>query len=321
MMRPAQLGTTFSQLQCKYLGIDYREAYRQIATLGFDIVRLCAYWNEIEPQEGEYHFEALDWLLEATRKDSLAVVLAIGAKAPRWPEFHFPAWIEERHNTTQTSAPLDSDAGLAERTLTFIARVVEHARTAPNIRYWQVENEALNRLEVARRRYLSRAFVAREVAAVRSLAIDEQAVMLTNSVSMLPIDAGHDRVAFESSLAMADVVGLNVYTKVPLGPRVYLQPLPLYWCKLSSWRQKAAEQGKALWIAEAQAEPWEWNRLTATERLEYPSTSPTAAVALVTELAQRGFESVLLWGCEYWYWHRKQGSDTWWQAVTRLVKG
>ncbi|MBD1841842.1 hypothetical protein H6F89_00125, partial [Cyanobacteria bacterium FACHB-63] len=31
-----RLGTTFSQLQCSYLGLDYQETFRQLCDLGFD---------------------------------------------------------------------------------------------------------------------------------------------------------------------------------------------------------------------------------------------------------------------------------------------
>ncbi len=321
--RPSKLGTTFSQFQCKNLGLDYKETYREISTIGFDVIRLCAYWNEIEQDEGVFNFETLDWLIEASQKSSLEIVLAVGMKVPRWPEFHFPKWIEQTHNTTQTSHPLDSDSRLADHALSFVDRVVEHTRGVSNIRYWQIENEALNKPGVARGRYLSRDFLQKEIDIVRPKINSQQKIMLTNAVSLLPIDTGdtgHDERVFEDSVTLADAVGINVYAKEPLGPEFYLQPSPAYWRKVAKWRQRLDDLKKEAWVAEAQAEPWEWNKLIITEKLEYPSTSPDAATALATKLAQLGYKSVLLWGCEYWYWHKKQGSNTWWNAVTKLIE-
>ena len=148
----------------------------------------------------------------------------------------------------------------------------------------------------------------------------KQKIMLTNAVSLAPIDFGRDEQAFEHSRSLADIIGLNIYTKVPIGSRFYLQPFPAYWRKIAKWQQSISEFKKEAWVAEAQAEPWEWKKLTVTEKLQYPSTSPDKAIQLVTELAQIGYGSVLLWGCEYWYWHKKQSSNVWWDAVTNLIQ-
>ncbi len=320
MTRPATLGTTFSQLQCKYLGLDYKEAYQEISALGFNTIRLCAYWNEIEPTKGVFDFTILDWLIETSQKYPAKIVLAVGMKSPRWPEFHFPKWIDESYNTSQTSRPLDNDSGLADRALNFIDKVVEHTCGIPNIQYWQIENEPLNKPEVASGRFLSSDFLQKEINLVKPKIDPSQKIMLTNAISLIPIDFGHDERAFEDSCSLADTIGLNIYTKVPISSKFYLQPFPAYWRKVAKWQQRLSRLKKEAWVAEAQAEPWEWKKLTATEKLQFPSTSPDKAVQLVTELTQIGYSSVLLWGCEYWYWHKKQNSNVWLDAITNLMR-
>lgn len=322
IQRPASLGTTFSPLQCEYLGLDYRLAFRGISRLGFDQIRLCSYWNRLELQEGQFDFTELDWLLEECDRQGLKVVLAVGMKVPRWPEFHFPPWISERYETGAGNQPLDQRSpAVADYTLRFVEAVVNHTRDAAPVLYWQVENEPFTRLEIAGGRFLSPEFVRREVALVRQLAQPIQQILLTGSILLPFADAVEDEAAFQDCLATADAVGLNVYSKVPIGQsRFYVEPQPPFWATLARWRQQLQQQGKAAWIAEAQAEPWEPNQLVATQGIFHPSSSPTQSIQLTQQLVNLDYETILLWGCEYWYWHQQQGRDFWWKAMQRLIQ-
>src|SRR5207248_2409932 len=88
---PLQVGYTFSPRQAEYLGVPWRQTYE--ASLGLDsrIVRLGAYWDDIEPRPGVYDFRALDWQMDLAAQSGRAVVLSVGMKAPRWPEYFLPA--------------------------------------------------------------------------------------------------------------------------------------------------------------------------------------------------------------------------------------
>lgn len=308
------LGTTFSQLQCSYLGLDYQETFRQICDLGIRRVRLCSYWNELEPSRNQFDFTKLDWLLDESDRRGMEVVLTVGMKAPRWPEFHFPEWLRAEQDTEDNSKPLDSHPEIADRTLQFVDRVVNHTRTAPKVQYWQVENEPLTQLEITAGRFLSPEFVHQEVSLVRRLALPHQKILLTNAIS-LPSPLAEDDVAFQESLAVADAVGINVYTQVPDGDSGYLEPEEDYWKKLQEWQAALQQQGKEAWIAEAQAEPWEPNQLVAMDEIHYPSASPERMTELIRIVRKLGYGSVMLWGSEYWYWHQKSGRSSWWQAI------
>lgn len=320
LKRPSALGTTFSQLQCKYMGLDYRDVFRHTCSLGFDRIRLCSYWNEIEPAENKFDFTALDWLLDESHKHGIEVVLTVGMKAPRWPEFHFPDWIKDRHNITQNSEAIDHNPTIADRTLNFTQKVIEHARKAPSIKYWQIENEPFTRLEITGGRHLSYEFVRLEAEVARTHALPEQKLLMTNAISLPSADLDEDDHAFEESLALADAIGINVYTKVPADASFYLEPQQPYWQKLQLWHQSLAANGKEDWIAEAQAEPWEPNQLVAMGKAEYPSSTPRRAASLVNSLTEIGYGTVMLWGCEYWYWQRKNGRNLWWWTMQQLVK-
>jgi hypothetical protein len=315
-----RFGTTFSPLQCWYLGLDYREAFHQICQLGFKRIRLCGYWHEIQPTEQEFDFSTLDWQLEECDHYGIEVILTIGMKAPRYPEYHFPDWLKERYDTTQTSRPIDSNPGIAYHTLYLIDRIVRHTRSAPAIKYWQVENEPFARMDITHGRSLSPRFIQREVEVVRSLALPDQKILLTNAITLPHGQSSEDDRAFEASMKLADAIGFNVYTKVPQGATAtYVEAQSLYWKKLAAWQTILHQHGKEGWIAEAQAEPWEANELVPVKNVDYPSSSPIQATNLVNNVRAVGFNSILLWGCEYWYWHLKQGREQWWVGMQDLM--
>lgn len=319
--RPPILGTTFSPLQCYYLELDYQETFRRICALGFNRIRLCAYWHEIERQPNQFDFAVLDWLLDSCDRYGIDVVLAVGMKVPRWPEFHFPDWLKAQHNIQGRQEPIDTDGAIAGLTLRFIEKVVAHTRLAAPIKYWQVENEPFTRLDITAGRYLSLGFVQREVSLVRTLARADQKIALTGSIALPRADNSEDDRAFQDCLRLADAVGLNVYTKVPIGPMFYLEPKPIFWQKLQQWQQTLVEQGKEDWIAEAQSEPWEHNQLVAMNKLDHPSSSPRQMTRLVSSLSRIGYSTIFLWGCEYWYWQKKRGRNLWWWSVEQMIQG
>lgn len=318
--RHQRWGTTFSQLQCHYLGLDYRQVFQRICSLGLSRIRLCSYWHELEPIKQGYDFTELDWLLDETHKRGIDVILTVGMKAPRWPEFHFPDWLQAQYDTQNTRQSIDANPAIAEYTLKLIERLITHTRDASSVTYWQVENEPLLRLEISAGRFLSPDFLQQEVDLVRSLARPHQKVLLTTAIHLPEPLADEDDRAFQTSLALADAIGINVYTKVPDGSDSYLEPIPGYWQKLTTWRQKLANHNKEAWIAELQAEPWEPNQLVPIKQVEYPSSSPEQVVSLAGTLTDIGYPKLMLWGCEYWYWHQQQGRNHWWQAIQQLLE-
>lgn len=322
LKRSPILGTTFSQLQCRYLDLDYRQAFRQICSLGFDRIRLCSYWNELEPQDNQFDFTSLDWLLEESDRYGIEVVLAVGMKVPRWPEFHFPDWLRDRYETGAGKMPLDQRSpAVADYGLRFVEAVVRHTREATALTYWQVENEPFTRLAITGGRFLSNDFVRREVQQVQQLALPNQKILLTGSITLPFADDAADQAAFETCLEIADAVGINVYSKVPIGQsHYYVEPQSAFWQTLQDWQTQLQLHNKEAWIAEAQAEPWEPNQLVAIKGIDHPSSSPQQAIDLVQKLVALGYGSILLWGCEYWYWHAQQGRSFWWDAMQQLIQ-
>jgi Beta-galactosidase len=301
--------------------LDYRQAFAEICQLGLDRIRLCAYWNELQPDQDRWDFSTLDWLLDRCHQHKIEVVLAIGMKVPRWPEFHFPHWVSDRYDTGAGDQPLDQRSpAVADLTLHFVNTVIDRLRFAPAIRYWQVENEPFTKLEIAGGRFLSPEFVWQEVEMVRSRLWQSQKILLTNAIHLPQPKLEEDEPAFKSSAIAADAVGFNVYTKVPNGNSdTYLEPLEPFWQRLEQWQRILKTYQVEPWIAEAQAEPWEPQKLVAIDRAEYPSATPRRMRSLVTQLTAIGYDTILLWGCEYWYWQRTQRRNLWWHTVEKLI--
>ena len=156
---------------------------------------------------------------------------------------------------------------------------------------------------------------------VRSQLWRSQKILLTNAIHLPRPNLAEDLPAFEDSLAVADAVGFNVYTKVPAGNSgAYLEPEEAFWDQLQSWQREIVRDGREAWIAEAQAEPWEPKKLVANDRADYPSASPRRMQLLVDRLARSEYSTVLLWGCEYWYWQKTQGHNLWWWTVKQMAR-
>ncbi len=319
--RPYRIGTTFSQLQCKYLGLDFRETFRAVQTMGFDVIRLCSYWNEIQTEKTTFDYSSIDWLLNASADADWEIILSVGMKSPRWPEFHFPTWIVNSYDTNRSDVPLDAIPGLGDEALHYINRLVEHTGRCPGIKYWHIENESLNRAPVAAGRFLSANFLGSEIDLVRQHINPSQRILLTFGVDP-PFAIQSAEQMLTPILPKVDAVGFDVYAKVPTGFGFfdYVEAQPPLWANLKRWKSFVKGNAKQSLITESQAEPWEPNRVVAIDSRSYTSSDPGRAVRLSSRLASLDFDTVSLWGCEYWYWQKKMGNDEWWDTVTDYIQ-
>ena len=92
-----QIGATFSHRQLHCMGHDVWTALNTFIDLGFRWIRLGCYWDEIEPTLGVYDFLHLNELMETCNDLGLKVVLTAGMKAPRWPEYYLPAYLNQNN--------------------------------------------------------------------------------------------------------------------------------------------------------------------------------------------------------------------------------
>lgn len=262
---------------------------------GLSVVRIGVYWSEVQPSEDTPpdFSKTLEWV-KAAEAAGLEVVLTVGIKAPRWPEFYLPAWAEPSPDRDEIS----KDEQLRRRALLFVERTVLAFKEVKAITHWQVENEPMNRsgeasygtrlLGLARKkaRWIGADFLAEEVAKVRSL--DARPIVLNfwsadEKKSSAPW--GDSDYAKRSSLALGDVIGLDVYPST--GGKADFSKDDVV-ATPKAWLAKARAAGKDAWIVEAQAEPWG----------DY-KPSPEAVSRLIEVQAGLGYRTIFLWGFEW----------------------
>src|SRR3989344_5894075 len=161
-------GVTFSAKYAKDMKLDWREAYLAVLDdLEVKRLRIPAYWDEIESEEGKLNFSDLDWqLAEAGGRDA-RVVLSIGYRLPRWPECHIPDWAKDKSLADFESSALD-----------YLKTTIERYRSNRAVTYWQIENEPFLR-GFGECPKFSAEFLNKEIALARSL--DPRPIVVSDS--------------------------------------------------------------------------------------------------------------------------------------------
>ena len=281
-------GISFSQKYSEELGLDWKENYLE-ALDDFKIknMRLIAYWDLIEKQEGIYDFQDLDWQIERAQERGINIILAIGKKVPRWPEYHLPSWLQtERDDKNQ-------------KLLIYIEKIVNRYKDNENIIAWQVENEPF--FPFGETRNADKKILRQEVDLVRSLD-DQRQIVITGS--------GEIPFWFRPA-RYGDIVGHSLYEKVwfhEMG--IYITyPVPPVFYARKAWLVNKLF-GKQTICIELQAEPW-GPGLTYTLSLEEQNkTMNVEKFKDIIEFSKKtGGDSFYLWGVEWWYWMREKHND------------
>ncbi len=330
---PVQVGTSFSPRRAAYLGLDVRDSYSQLLAMHFRVIRLPAYWNEIDAG-GSAGYDQLDWLMAEAARAGQPVVLTLGMKSLGWPEFYLPDELQPAAGLSDSS-DITGDADLRSATLVFIEDVVARYRANPQLVAWQVENEPFNRAG-PQKWWLGQEFVRQELQAVKAL--DGRPVIVTAfSHFNRGLDAASSRQGFDlrqilgfevdsaerDSLAVlqaGDILGMDVYTRIGyrfLGRDTISTANDDWDQHLIRWRQAAQRQGKRAWVTEAQAEPWETDKTSYTAPRSF---GPGHIAQTFTGLKEAGYSTVLLWGAEYWLWQdQRMGDGRWLQTVRDIL--
>lgn len=119
------LGTTYSQHEINHLKLDHNKSFSQLLTVDLDIIRLGVYWSEVQPTADVFDLSAIQSMLAQCEAVGQKVLLVVGMKAPRWPEFYIPKWLK-------TDRPDDVEAEV----LAFLERVVSELGNYACIYAW-----------------------------------------------------------------------------------------------------------------------------------------------------------------------------------------
>ncbi len=297
-------GMSFNTPYARELGLDWQETYDAILDeLGVRKLRLAAHWPMVEPVNGTYNFEELDYQIKRAEEVGATVVFAVGRRLPRWPECHIPSWVAELSVEEQQREQLE-----------YMTEVVNRYKNSPAIIYWQVENEpylALFAFEHCGP--LDEPFFESEIALVREL--DPSRPILVTDSGNLGTWAGPYR--------NGDAFGTSVYV-------YFWNPeLGQFRTLLPPWFYRAKERVMKLWygdkptyLIELSAEPWLVAPVTEVPlEVQYSRMNVEKFDDILEYAKHTRYSEQYLWGAEWWYWLLLQDESAMWERGKELFKG
>jgi len=297
MIDARRYGISFSLKQCRNFGVDPHAALEWLLAQGWRRFRLMSYWDEHETEQGVYDFSELDWQVDMIAAAGGVVSLCLGAKQPRWPEYHWPKWAWEAKKRVRDNALLD-----------YVGATVKHFRDNPAVVSWQLENEALlrgfgKRIEIDRER------LQREFLLVRHLDAERPIVMSTSNGWGVPARSPRP-----------DVVGFSCYFRLYSHGK-YHSTLQGPWLHRLRRLIIRASLRKPVFIHELQCEPWGpkaiWEMSVAEQAKSMSTEQITHNIAAVQNI---GAYPIDLWGAEWWYWRSSKGDDIIWRTVRESLE-
>jgi beta-galactosidase GanA len=334
------LGISFRPRQAEAFDLEPTDALRALVDYPFEIIRLAAYWNRIEPQRGCFDFSEMDWQVDTAEAAGKKIIICLGPiKCFGYPEYFVPGHvlghpIPEHRVVSAKTHPALLAAGTA-----FARQIVERYRDRHAVVAWQVEHEAVDPLGMEHSWRLSTSFVRAEVDVVRSVDPSRPVVLngfLPTSTPVRLTQWWRTRYQGDSLTVahrLADVIGVDFYARhalVSLGPwSAYLDGAGRPW-QQRRWRRLAAWQSEGarrqVMITEGQAEPWEAVTVPPNpDNAGMYSCLPEDVIGNYNRAmrcsarAGVGCAAYLFWGAEYWLLRRAGGDSRYLDAFARVL--
>lgn len=307
------IGTTFSHTHLNELGIDPLIAIKELKKLGIKLVRIGIYWNEVEKTPGKYSYEEIEKLIKICEKEHIKVLLTVGMKAPRYPEYYLPDWVLKKTPLKKLAKISKENRFLLDRCLKLIEKTITHFKDSRAIIAWQIENEPLD-LSGPKWWKISKDFLEEEIKKARKT--DPKRKIVVN----LWGNELTKRKLYQSAAELADIVGLDLYLRHP-SPFLnwfnrYIGPLDSP-AKVKKIINRIQKQNKQVWITELQAEPWEPGEIL-TKKKNPLSFLPRHFTTNLNYALKLKPDAVLLWGFEYWYWKKNQQDNRYWEEAKKI---
>ncbi len=337
--RSTLLGLSFRPLQAAALGLDARTTLQALLTYPFQLIRLAAYWNQMEPEPGTFYTDELDWQIDAAERAGKQIILCVGPlKTFGYPEFFVPEHHLSSPFPEHTLIKPSQYPSLLTAATALITRLVERYKQRKSIVAWQLEHEAVDPLGIEHSWRLDAAFVKKEVEALRKADPTRPIMMNGFLPTSLPVSLSQwwqtrdqgDSLAVAQRIA--DVVGIDYYPRHALtavGTKtLYLDGRKSPW-QQQRWRKlftSTHAHGQKLMIAEGQAEPWE----TVTTP---PNPSKQGMYSCLPEHVIINYNTCmswsqredplyayLFWGAEYWMLRKQHADASYIQAFARILE-
>lgn len=295
------IGTTFSHRFAEYLSLDSLQSLHTIIALKFDIIRLCCYWDEIQKDSKTFDFSAIRQLLDICEKNNQKVILTVGMKAPRHPEFYIPTYLQSKNPRS-----------ILPECLLFIKKTIEELNKYTCIQYWQIENEPLDEVWHLKQR-IQIEDLTQEINLVRKLD-SKRKIIITFWGNSNDVEK-----TIQSTISLTDIVGIDIYYRQFL--RQFLSIGQYCGPSLSdnSFKNLCELSSKPIWITELQAEPWE-SGLTAYKQDKTKSMSPEILKDNFLKAKSLNPKAILFWGSEYCLWRKKCGDDRYLKTIADILQ-
>jgi len=292
-------GVNFSPKQAAELSLDPKETYLAILDdLKVNNIKIAVHWDLIEKEKGVFDLTEFNFYINEAKKRNVNVILAIGMKTPRWPEYHIPEWVKELNKEEQQ-----------EQILEMLSFIVSEYKDESNLLAWQIENEPF--FNFGNAPWKDNEFFKKELKLVKELD-DNHKIIVTDSGEM----------SFWFSAAdLGDIVGITMYTKVWAEPikKYFHYPFP------SVFYGKKADLiklifNKDVWCLELQAEPWSEELIQNSKIEDQLESMDLKRFGHNIEYAKNtGLNTFYFWGAEWWqYMKEKHGDPSFWNEAKKL---
>lgn len=291
-----EFGVSFSIKYAHEMGVDPKACLKAaLKELGVKNLRLMSYWDLHEPRPGIYDFAELDWQFRMADKYGAKVSLAIGLRQPRWPESHWPSWVNKKNATWQ------NDLG------DYIVAVVNRYKNSPCLESWQLENEALLKTFGLAGNF-DRTRLQKEFTLVKTSDKIHPVIMTTSDSWGIPLRRPRP-----------DIYGISIYRRFyDRGKyRQSRRPALLYRFRGILIRLLT---GKPVFIHELQSEPWGPTATVGLDLCEQAITMNPDYFLQAIQLAKRThIMPAYLWGLEWWYWLKTvHNDDRLWRSAKKI---
>jgi Beta-galactosidase len=302
-----EYGVSFSTQYAKELGNDWQANYLGLLNdLGFKHLRLMSYWEDIEPQPGQYDFSDLDWQIKQADAHHAKVSLAIGYRQPRWPECHEPAWASKLNENSNTW-----DNAL----FSYMHTVINRYKNNPSIESYQMENEVANAwFGVCPGSIPPRTRLIKEFNLVKQWDPRHPVWMSLGDEHGYPVWG-----------PKPDAYGFSIYrivysTNTPVHFYV-TYPITDWYHRLRAFIIRQTQHRPA-YIHELQLEPWGSKTTVEMTIAEQNKSMSVAQIHKNIMFARKtGIKEEYMWGGEWWYWRKVHFNDSGpWNAIKQEIQ-
>jgi len=298
------LGTTFDYEHAIHLGLDWKATLQKIINLKYSPVRIGIKWNKVEKNMGEFDWKIYDELFNTLDKTNIEVILCIGMKSPRWPEFFIPDWIKWKKNKFFYKKQINFSSEETDILLNFIKTCLNRYLKHKNIKFIQVENEPF--LPAGPNKYfISEKLLQKEIDIVKSITnlpiiLNDQGLPTTGIIPEILKGKYFKKLKL---MKMCDILGLNIYPifedKWLFGKPKKFSASKIGWKYLNFLINQATKMNKKIFITELQAEPWQIQKVDIKNLERNISNTPEMTKIYINKLSKLQIEKILLWGSEF----------------------